>query len=202
MRGGEKACWHSPFTKPLPVSGDLYRGCRALCQPEILDNGESDESSISPSKRVTHSEQAETAFTIRYNHSVVVGDSFRMKRKSSAPHPSSNLPVSKQTAGGVAGAIVGGVIAGPIGAVAGAIAGTIMGNRAAKGKTLISPGTVRTASKAVKAVKNKLPVSKPAKDASKTPSASLPRPKRSTPTRSAKKPGPATKEKRTAVKRK
>jgi uncharacterized protein YcfJ len=83
-----------------------------------------------------------------------------MKKKSSAQHPSSNLPVSKQTAGGVAGASVGGVIAGPVGAVAGAIAGTMMGNRAAKGKTLVSSGTVKTAAKAVKTVKDKLPTTK------------------------------------------
>src|SRR3954453_19379298 len=80
-----------------------------------------------------------------------------MKKKGSSPHPSSNLPVSKQTAGGVAGAIVGSVVAGPVGAVAGAIAGTMMGNRAAKGKTLISSGTMSTARTAAKAVKSKLP---------------------------------------------
>ena len=83
-----------------------------------------------------------------------------MKKKSSSPSVSSNLPVSKQTAGGVAGAIVGGVIAGPVGAVAGAIAGTIMGNRAAHGKTLVSSGTTKAAANAVRAVKDKLPMSK------------------------------------------
>jgi hypothetical protein len=80
-----------------------------------------------------------------------------MKKKTSAKNPSSALPVSKQTAGGVSGAILGGVIAGPVGAVAGAIAGTIMGNRAAEGKTLISSSGMKKAKDAVKAVKKKLP---------------------------------------------
>ncbi len=80
-----------------------------------------------------------------------------MKKKNSPESESVNLPVSKQTAGGVAGAIVGSAIAGPIGAIAGAIAGTIMGNRSAKGKTLISTETVKAAQDAVKAVKQKLP---------------------------------------------
>ncbi len=83
-----------------------------------------------------------------------------MKKKHSSPAPSSNLPVSKQTAGGIAGAIVGGVIAGPVGAVAGAIAGTMMGNRAAEGKTLVSSGTLATAKSAAKAVKDRLPLRK------------------------------------------
>ena len=78
-------------------------------------------------------------------------------RKKTSPASNPNLPVSKQTAGGVAGAIVGGVIAGPVGAVAGAIAGTMMGNRAAKGKTLVSSETMKNAKTAVKAVKAKLP---------------------------------------------
>ena len=93
--------------------------------------------------------------------STVVGFLYQqtMKKKSS-PSASANLPVSKQTAGGVAGAIVGSVIAGPVGAVAGAIAGTIMGNRAAQGKTLVSSGTVKTAQTAAKAVKARLPKSK------------------------------------------
>ena len=82
-----------------------------------------------------------------------------MKKKSPSP-ASSNLPVSKQTAGGVSGAIIGGVIGGPVGAVAGAIAGTIMGNRASKGKPLLSSGTVKTARTAAQAVKAKLPMLK------------------------------------------
>lgn len=95
-----------------------------------------------------------------------------MKKKSSSPAPTSNLPVSKQTAGGVAGAIIGGVIAGPVGAVAGAIAGTMMGNRAAKGKTLVSSETVKTASNAVEAIKKKLPSAK--KNSSMLPLATKP----------------------------
>jgi len=80
-----------------------------------------------------------------------------MKKKTSVKKPSSALPVSKQTAGGVSGAILGGVIAGPVGAVAGAIAGTIMGNRAAEGKTLISSSGTKKAKDAVKALRKKLP---------------------------------------------
>jgi uncharacterized protein YcfJ len=80
-----------------------------------------------------------------------------MKKKTSSQTPRSNLPVSKQTAGGVAGAVVGSVIGGPVGAVVGAIAGTMMGNRAAAGKTLVSSATVRRAKKAVNAVEKKLP---------------------------------------------
>lgn len=90
-----------------------------------------------------------------------------MKKKSSPP-ASANLPVSKQTAGGVAGAIVGGVVAGPAGAIAGAIAGTLMGNRAAQGKTLISSGTKKTAKAAAKVVKSKLPSLKKAKPSKTT----------------------------------
>ena len=90
-----------------------------------------------------------------------------MKKKSSPP-ANTNLPVSKQTAGGVAGAIIGGVIGGPVGAVAGAIAGTMMGNRAAEGKTLVSSGTVNNAKSAVDAVKAKLPSLKKTTTPSKT----------------------------------
>ena len=79
-----------------------------------------------------------------------------MKTKRSSPRSETNLPVSKQTAGGVTGAVVGSALAGPLGAVVGAVAGTIMGNRAAKGKTLVSAGTVRTAKKAAKVVGNKV----------------------------------------------
>jgi hypothetical protein len=121
---------------------------------------------------------------------VFVRDTVYMKSKSSSPHPSSNLPVSKQTAGGVAGAIVGGVIAGPVGAVAGAIAGTIMGNRAAKGKTLISSGTVKTASNAVQAVKSKLPSSKQGQGVLKTGPVRSPRPKQAASPKSAPKATP------------
>jgi uncharacterized protein YcfJ len=80
-----------------------------------------------------------------------------MKTKAFSQTPQSNLPVSKQTAGGVAGAVVGSVIGGPVGAVVGAIAGTMMGNRAAAGKTLVSSETVKRAKQAVTAVEKKLP---------------------------------------------
>ncbi len=80
-----------------------------------------------------------------------------MKKKSSTPAAEINLPVSKQTAGGVTGAIVGGAIAGPVGAVVGAVAGTMMGNRAAKGKTLVSSGVSDKAKEVVDAARAKLP---------------------------------------------
>ena len=66
-----------------------------------------------------------------------------MATKKSNAKPDGNLPVSKQTAGGVAGAVVGSAIAGPVGAVVGAVAGTVMGTRAAKGKSLVSPQAVK-----------------------------------------------------------
>jgi uncharacterized protein YcfJ len=83
-----------------------------------------------------------------------------MNKKTSVPKPDSQLPVSKQTAGGVAGAVIGSAIAGPVGAVVGAVAGTIMGNRAAQGKSLVSSATVRSAQGAAKAVQSKLPTLK------------------------------------------
>jgi len=67
-----------------------------------------------------------------------------------------NLPVSKQTAGGVAGAVVGSAIAGPMGAVVGAVAGTVMGTRAAKGKSLVSPQTVKSVKKAAVGLKSQV----------------------------------------------
>jgi hypothetical protein len=45
-----------------------------------------------------------------------------------------NLPVSKQTAGGITGAVLGGIVAGPVGAIAGGVAGAIVGDSSAKGK--------------------------------------------------------------------
>ena len=80
-----------------------------------------------------------------------------MKKKTTSQTAQSNLPVSKQTAGGVAGAVVGSVLGGPVGAVVGGIAGTMMGNRAAKGKTLVSSGTMKGAKNVVAAVEKKLP---------------------------------------------
>ena len=86
-----------------------------------------------------------------------VGRFTYMKKKISPQPGGSNLPVSKQTAGGVTGAVIGGAIAGPVGAVIGGVAGTMMGKRAAEGKSLISSSTVKAASKAVEMVKDKLP---------------------------------------------
>ena len=45
-----------------------------------------------------------------------------------------NVPVSKQTAGGVTGAILGGAVAGPLGAIAGGVTGAMVGDASAKGK--------------------------------------------------------------------
>lgn len=65
--------------------------------------------------------------------------------------------MTRQTAAGVAGAVVGGMIAGPLGAVVGGTAGALMGNRAAKGKPMIPPGTGRNLKKGAKALKENLP---------------------------------------------
>jgi hypothetical protein len=78
-----------------------------------------------------------------------------MATKKSNAKPDENLPVSKQTAGGVAGAVVGSAVAGPVGAVVGAVAGTVMGNRAAKGKTLVSPQAVKSVKGAAAIIKTK-----------------------------------------------
>jgi uncharacterized protein YcfJ len=83
-----------------------------------------------------------------------------MKKKSSPQIPKNDLPISRQTAGGVAGAVVGSAVAGPVGAVVGAIAGTIMGNRSAQGKPLVSSGTVTSVKKAAKAASKKVPALK------------------------------------------
>jgi hypothetical protein len=45
-----------------------------------------------------------------------------------------NVPVSKQTAGGVTGAVLGAVVAGPLGAIAGGLTGAMVGDASAKGK--------------------------------------------------------------------
>ena len=45
-----------------------------------------------------------------------------------------NLPVTKQTAGGVTGAVLGGMVGGPVGAVVGGVAGAMVGEAAAEGK--------------------------------------------------------------------
>jgi hypothetical protein len=78
-----------------------------------------------------------------------------MATKKSNAKPDENLPVSKQTAGGVAGAVVGSAIAGPVGAVVGAVAGTVMGTRAAKGKSLVAPQTVKSVKDAAAVLKTK-----------------------------------------------
>ena len=79
-----------------------------------------------------------------------------MATKKSNAKPDENLPVSKQTAGGVAGAVVGSAIAGPVGAVVGAVAGTVMGTRAAKGKSLVAPQTVKSVKGAAAELKTKV----------------------------------------------
>jgi hypothetical protein len=45
-----------------------------------------------------------------------------------------NVPVSKQTAGGVTGAVLGAAVAGPFGAIAGGLTGAMVGDASAKGK--------------------------------------------------------------------
>jgi hypothetical protein len=45
-----------------------------------------------------------------------------------------DVPVSKQTAGGVTGAVLGGIVAGPVGALAGGAVGAMVGDASAKGK--------------------------------------------------------------------
>ena len=63
--------------------------------------------------------------------------------KTSNSKVEQNVPVSKQTAGGVTGAVIGGVIADPVGAVIGGVAGAMMGNRAAEGKSRFRQGPLR-----------------------------------------------------------
>lgn len=134
-----------------------------------------------------------TFYGHRSNHS-----RYRLMKKS-VPSKStkSDLPVSKQTAGGVAGAIIGSVVAGPVGAIAGAVAGTMMGNRAARGKTLVSAGTKESAKSAVETVKKSVPALR-RKAAGKKPTAASSKGKASArPTAAAKTKG-ATKSKAAA----
>ena len=56
------------------------------------------------------------------------------RRQPSADSSEKNVPVSKQTAGGVTGAVLGAVVAGPAGAIAGGVTGAIVGDESAKGK--------------------------------------------------------------------
>ena len=60
-------------------------------------------------------------------------------KKTKRPQPPSsdtnkNVPVSKQTAGGVTGAVLGAAVAGPFGAIAGGLTGAMVGDASAKGK--------------------------------------------------------------------
>src|SRR3954453_9231353 len=60
-------------------------------------------------------------------------------KKTKRPQPSTgdtnkNVPVSKQTAGGVTGAVLGGAVAGPLGAIAGGLTGAMVGDASAQGK--------------------------------------------------------------------
>src|SRR5215211_5824705 len=54
--------------------------------------------------------------------------------QSTVSDADTNVPVSKQTAGGVTGAVLGAVVAGPIGAIAGGLTGAMVGDASAKGK--------------------------------------------------------------------
>src|SRR5215212_5807724 len=66
----------------------------------------------------------------------------RVQRKTNRPEQSTddanktekNVPISKQTAGGVTGAVLGAAVAGPLGAIAGGLTGAIVGDASAKGK--------------------------------------------------------------------
>ena len=88
-----------------------------------------------------------------------------MSKKQPIEDSNLQLPVSKQTAGGVAGAVVGGVIGGPIGAVVGGVAGTIMANRAARGKSILPKPVVKKAKMAASSASKLL---REAKDAEVT----------------------------------
>ena len=60
-------------------------------------------------------------------------------KKTKRPQPTAgatgqNVPVSRQTAGGVAGAVLGAAVAGPLGAIAGGLTGAMVGDASAKGK--------------------------------------------------------------------
>jgi hypothetical protein len=54
--------------------------------------------------------------------------------KSKEKKSEKNVPISKQTAGGVTGAIFGAAVAGPLGAIAGGLTGAMVGDASAKGK--------------------------------------------------------------------
>jgi hypothetical protein len=59
----------------------------------------------------------------------------KTKFQSSLGHESEeDVPVSKQTAGGVTGAVLGSIVAGPVGALAGGAVGAMVGDASAKGK--------------------------------------------------------------------
>src|ERR1700749_4882384 len=68
-----------------------------------------------------------------------------MNKNTKNPDVESNLPITKQTAGGVTGAVLGGMIAGPVGAIIGGVAGAMMGNRVEHGKPAIPEGAVAAA---------------------------------------------------------
>jgi hypothetical protein len=121
-------------------------------------------------------------------------------RKTSRPQSSTqqqdkNVPVTKQTAGGVAGAVLGGVVLGPIGAIAGGVTGAMVGDASAKGKkpikkaaeairTEVTEGRVGDALKSVTArVKTKIQSLRKRKKAKKSATAK----------KSASKPARATK---------
>jgi hypothetical protein len=58
----------------------------------------------------------------------------KTKRPQQTGDTGQNVPVSKQTAGGVAGAVLGAAVAGPLGAIAGGLTGAMVGDASAKGK--------------------------------------------------------------------
>ncbi len=79
-----------------------------------------------------------------------------MAKKS---NPSSNVPLTKQTAGAVTGAVAGSLVAGPAGAIVGGLAGAVMGNRVEQGKPAVPTQAVAAAKSAAKQV-SRIPVGK------------------------------------------
>jgi hypothetical protein len=73
--------------------------------------------------------------------------------------PSSNVPLTKQAAGGVTGAIAGSIVAGPAGAIVGGVAGAVMGNRVEQGKPAVPAKAMAALKSAAKQVR-RVPVGK------------------------------------------
>src|SRR3954452_21165208 len=57
--------------------------------------------------------------------------------QQSGSNTDKNVPVSKETAGGVTGAVLGAAVAGPLGAIAAGLPGAMVGDASAKGKKTV-----------------------------------------------------------------